>query len=61
MTEVLVTACRTLDDPAATPALRAVAAEALLLAANEGLSVPMKAPWLVWSWLKTIPANRSWR
>lgn len=60
MHPLIVTAVQALEDPTTSPAIRSIAAEALLAAMREGAAVPPKTIWLAWGWLKGNPGNRSW-
>jgi hypothetical protein len=59
--DLLVVACRTLEDRSASPAMKAAATEALVAALSGGLALPSEAARLIWRFWLAGPSNRSWR
>lgn len=41
--------------------MKAIAAEALLMAVNEGMPIPARTGRVLWAWLQSVPATRPWR
>lgn len=61
MHDLLTLACRTLEDPTSSPAMKSAASEALLTAAREGLTMPARGARAIWAWWTTAPGHRSCR
>ncbi|MBX3210753.1 MAG: hypothetical protein KF850_01835 [Labilithrix sp.] len=59
--DLLLVAVRTLEHSEVSVAMKTVATEALLSAAQNGLPLPPRAPWLIWTLWTTNTSACSWR
>jgi hypothetical protein len=58
--DLLSGAVAVLESPTNPASLKTVATGALLTAIAEGLLVPSRTAWLVWTWARTAPTHRDW-